>query len=66
MTQSSLKKQIGEYQPKKFKNRVFASLPKSTKQMGSLSVNNSVTNTFCLGIFDERYSGQYFIALYEV
>jgi hypothetical protein len=35
MTQSSVKKLNGEYQPKNFNNQFFASVPKSPTQMGA-------------------------------
>ncbi len=48
------KKKNDEYQPQKktlYTNRFFGSVLKSPAQMGSLSVNNSVTNISHLGTF---------------
>ncbi len=51
MTQSSLKNKLANISLKIFKNEHFASVPNSPTQMGSLSVNNSVTNISRLGTF---------------
>jgi hypothetical protein len=54
-TQSSLKKQNGEYLSNTLHKWIFASVPKSPTQMGSLSVYNSVTNISRLGTFKQKY-----------
>jgi hypothetical protein len=51
-TQSSLKKQNGEFSLTLYTNGFFASVLMSPIQMGSLSVNNSVTNFSRLGTFN--------------
>ncbi len=52
-TQSSLKKQNGKYQPNTLHKWFFGSVLMSPIQMGSLSVNNSVTNFSRLGTFKD-------------
>jgi hypothetical protein len=49
MTQSSLKKQNGEYQPKNLEKWIFSLVPKSSTQMELLGVKKLGHGYFMLG-----------------